>query len=68
MQAEETWPLVCILLAHGGQGAYDSSGVVLKENGKSGTGYAPLPDLPLRFVAFPKNRPRFFLVGQELET
>ena len=68
MQAEETGPAAYILLTHSGQGALHSSGVVLKENGKPLTGDMPLAASPDRFVAFPKKRPRLFLLREEFQT
>jgi hypothetical protein len=66
-QAEETGPAAYILLTHSGQGAFDSSGVVLKEDGEPFTGDMPLRALPERFVAFAQKRPRAFLLREEFE-
>jgi hypothetical protein len=62
IQAEETSSIVCIFFAHAGQAALDSSRIVLEADGKSSAGDIPFPDLPERFVAFPKVQPRLFLV------
>ena len=68
IQAEETAPLVCIFVAHVGEGVLDSSRIVLEADGKSSAGDIPLPDIPERFAALPEIRPRLFLLGQQIET
>jgi hypothetical protein len=45
IQTEETWLSVCVLLGEVGRAALDSSGIVLKADGKSTAGNVPLSEV-----------------------
>jgi hypothetical protein len=45
IQAEETSLFICVLLGDVGRAALDSSGIVLKADGKSTAGNVPLPEV-----------------------
>jgi len=61
LYAKETWPLVYVFSGHIGRTALDSSGIVLKSDGKSPAGDIPLLDIVKSSTAFPEILPGFFL-------